>query len=135
MLFTFFGIENGPENQIIPSCLAELRHSAAAKSDNLNITKTPHLRGFCFPAIRQGYSRDALHQYPCHIVVLQKNQQASALAGAFLFQGRGNHLRRALLINQPDGSDPFKHTQHPVLSEVIWLNVCKIKKALPEFHG
>ena len=22
-----------------------------------------------FPAIRQGYSRDALHQYPCHIVV------------------------------------------------------------------
>nr|DAW00300.1 MAG TPA: hypothetical protein [Caudoviricetes sp.] len=32
--------------------------------------KTPPVRGFCFPAIRQGYSRDALHQYPCHIVVL-----------------------------------------------------------------
>ena len=48
-----FDIENGPENQIIPSCLAELRHSAAAKSDNLNITKTPHLRVFT-PAIRQG---------------------------------------------------------------------------------
>lgn len=69
MLLPLFDIENGPENQIIPSCLAELRHSAAAKSDNLNITKTPHLRGFYFPAIRQGYSRDALHQYPCHIVV------------------------------------------------------------------
>lgn len=27
------------------------------------------------------------------------------------------------------------HKQHPVLSEVIWLNVCKIKKALPECHG
>nr|DAE89353.1 MAG TPA: hypothetical protein [Caudoviricetes sp.] len=24
---------------------------------------------FCFPATRPGYSRDALHQYPCHIVV------------------------------------------------------------------
>lgn len=71
MLFPIFGIENGPENQIIPSCLAELRHSAAAKSDNLNKTKTPHLRGFCFPAIRQGYSRDALHQYPCHIAECQ----------------------------------------------------------------
>nr|DAZ51753.1 MAG TPA: hypothetical protein [Caudoviricetes sp.] len=58
-----------------------------------------------------------------------------ALRGFFYFQDRGNHLRRALLINQPDGPDPFKHTQHPVLSEVIWLNVCKIKKALPEFHG
>lgn len=28
------------------------------------------MRGFCFPAIRQGYSRDAEHQYPCHIVEL-----------------------------------------------------------------
>ena len=24
-------------------------------------------RDFCFPAIRQGYSRDALHQYSCRI--------------------------------------------------------------------
>ena len=37
-------------------------------SDNLITTKTPQERGFCFPAIRQGYSRDALHQYPCHSV-------------------------------------------------------------------
>lgn len=38
---------------------------------------------------------------------------ASRLARVFYFQDRGNHLRRALLINQPDGPDPFKHTQHP----------------------
>lgn len=35
------------------------------------------MRGFCFPAIRQGYSRDALHQYPCHIVVERQPQLQS----------------------------------------------------------
>lgn len=50
---------------------------AAMRSDNLNMTKAPPLRGFCFPAIRQGYSRDALHQYPCHIVVEQHSQLLS----------------------------------------------------------
>ena len=33
------------------------------------IIETLHPRGFCFPAIRQGHSREALHQYPSHIVV------------------------------------------------------------------
>ncbi|PLP23434.1 hypothetical protein CWM88_24100 [Klebsiella pneumoniae] len=33
-------------------------------------------RGFCFPAIRQGYSRDALHHYPCHIIVLQTKPES-----------------------------------------------------------
>ena len=51
---------------------------AAMRSDNLNMTKAPPLRGFCFPAIRQGYSRDALHQYPCHIVV-ERHQQLLSL--------------------------------------------------------
>ncbi len=31
----------------------------------------------------------------------------SRLERVFYFQDRGNHLRRALLINQPDGPDPF----------------------------
>lgn len=44
---------------------------AVMRSDNLNMTKAPPVRGFCFPAIRQGYSRDALHQYPCHIAECQ----------------------------------------------------------------
>ncbi|ECC1654856.1 hypothetical protein [Salmonella enterica] len=30
---------------------------AATKSDNLNMMRTPPMRGFCYPAIRQGYSR------------------------------------------------------------------------------
>lgn len=49
---------------------------AVMRSDNLNMTKASPLRGFCFPAIRQGYSRDALHQYPCHIVVLQTKPES-----------------------------------------------------------
>nr|DAL19063.1 MAG TPA_asm: hypothetical protein [Caudoviricetes sp.] len=39
------------------------------KKRQFDYNENPALRGFCFPAIRQGYSRDALHQYPCHIVV------------------------------------------------------------------
>lgn len=116
MLFCFSYIEFALKILIIKACLAELPHSAATKSDNLNITRTPLARGFCFPAIRQGYSRGALHQYPCHIAVLRKNQQASALAGVFLFQAHGNHHRYGSLLNQPDGPDPFKHTQHPLIT-------------------
>lgn len=43
-----------------------------------------------------------------------KTHFKAALLRGLLFQDRGNHLRRALLINQPDGPDPFKHTQHPL---------------------
>lgn len=43
---------------------------AAMKSDlHSGHFESPASRGFCFSAIRQGYSPDALHQYPCHIVV------------------------------------------------------------------
>lgn len=52
----------------------------------------------------------------------------------FFISGSGNHHRHAYLLNRPEGLIPY-YKQHPVLSEVIWLNVCKIKKALPECHG
>lgn len=37
---------------------------AATKSDNLNTMRTPPTRGFCFPAIRQGYSRTCYGTVP-----------------------------------------------------------------------
>ncbi len=46
----------------------------AMTGNNLTNSKTSLRRGFCFPAIRQGYSRDALHQYPCHSAELQKKE-------------------------------------------------------------
>lgn len=49
-------------------CLAELRHDGSDEKRQFDYDESPASRGFCFPAIRQGYSRDALHQYPCHIV-------------------------------------------------------------------
>nr|DAW17517.1 MAG TPA: hypothetical protein [Caudoviricetes sp.] len=39
-----------------------------------------------------------------------------------------------LLVKSSRGPDPLLQTA-PRFSEVIWLNVCKIKKALPECHG
>jgi hypothetical protein len=50
-------------------CLAELRHDGSDEKRQFDYDESPASRGFCFPAIRQGYSRGALHQYPCHIVV------------------------------------------------------------------
>lgn len=37
---------------------------AATKSDNLNMMRTPPTRGFCYPAIRQGYSRTCYGTVP-----------------------------------------------------------------------
>ncbi len=56
------------------------------------------------------------------------------LSPGFFISGSGNHHRHAYLLNRPEGLIPY-YKQHPVFSEVIWLNVCKIKKALPECHG
>ena len=82
------------------------------KANNLNITRTPPARGFCFPAIRQGYSRGALHQYPCHIVdLIFHKYKASQFCGAFSFQAHGNHPLRALLINPARKACHFHHTQ------------------------
>lgn len=50
------------------SCLAELRRDGSELKRQFENNKSPAGRGFCFTAIRQGYSRGALHQYPCHIV-------------------------------------------------------------------
>lgn len=79
---------------------------AAMRSDNLNMTKAPPLRGFCFPAIRQGYSRDALHQYPCHIVAEQQPQLLSlgTRRGFFVSAIRSGLLGRDVLH---DTSKPY----------------------------
>ena len=71
---------------------------AAMRSDNLNMTKAPPLRGFCFPAIRQGYSRDVLHQYPCHIVVLQTKPESLGTRRGFVISAiRSGLLGRDVL--------------------------------------
>nr|DAP67536.1 MAG TPA: hypothetical protein [Caudoviricetes sp.] len=65
--------------------MAELRHDGSDEKRQSDIIEKPALRVFCFPAIRQGYSRGALHQYPCHIVEKQ-NISSLAICGAFRIQ-------------------------------------------------
>lgn len=64
----------------------------AMTGHNLTNSKTSLRRGFCFPAIRQGYSRDALHQYPCHSAELQKKKTPKpAISAGFLVKGLSLH--------------------------------------------
>lgn len=61
-------------------CLAELRRDGSDEKRQFDYDESPASRGFCFPAIRQGYSRGALHQYPCHIVEDQSLAPAKSWA-------------------------------------------------------
>ncbi len=68
----------------------------AMAGHNLTNSKTSLRRGFCFPAIRQGYSRDALHQYPCHSAELQKKENTETRHRAVFFvshSGNDTHSR------------------------------------------
>lgn len=68
-------------------CLAELRHDGSDEKRQFDYDESPASRGFCFPAIRQGYSRGALHQYPCHIVEDQSLAQRQPGLSAVKMRG------------------------------------------------
>ena len=98
---------------------------AAMRSDNLNITKAPPLRGFCFPAIRQGYSRDALHQYPCRIVVLQTKPESLGTRRGFVVSA----IRSGLL-----GRDVLHDTLKPMRESPEPDCICRSLVITSGFH-
>lgn len=98
---------------------------AAMRSDNLNMTKAPPLRGFCFPAIRQGYSRDALHQYPCHIVVLQTKPESLGTRRGFVISA----IRSGLL-----GRDVLHDTLKPMRESPEPDCICRSLVITSGFH-